>query len=373
MAEAATLERPVSLVATVLENPVTVLTDAQRFDRFYEEMKRETDALVPDVSTRKGREEIASMAYKVARTKTAIDEAGKRLNEDARAKIAVVDEARRKIRTQLDALKDEVRHPLTEWEAAEEERVARVERSFTDVRQAAIVEHGDTAALVLLRLEVLRQAEVDPALYQEREEEARDTLASAIASLEAAHARLVQEEADRAELARLRAEAAERAERERQEAEAAAAREREAAAARAREEAAARAEAEQAARVAAAAEAAERAAVEAAERRAREAHEAQEREHAQALAAERRRADEAEAARRAAAEAAAAAERRRQEEAAAAQAEEDRRARDRKHKAAILGTAKAAIMHAGAVDEETARKIVLAIQGGHVPAVTLKF
>jgi colicin import membrane protein len=55
-------------------------------------MKRETDALDADVTTEKGRKAIASMAYKVARTKTAIDEAGKKLNEEARARINAVDE-----------------------------------------------------------------------------------------------------------------------------------------------------------------------------------------------------------------------------------------------------------------------------------------
>ena len=72
-----------SLVAIVAENPVVVLTDQAKFDRFYQEMKRETDAHVADLTTEKGRKAIASLAFKVARTKTAIDEAG--LNQYTRA------------------------------------------------------------------------------------------------------------------------------------------------------------------------------------------------------------------------------------------------------------------------------------------------
>ncbi|WP_277750417.1 hypothetical protein [Croceibacterium ferulae] len=42
------------------------------------------------MTTAKGRKAIASLAAKVARTKTAIDDAGKKLNEEARAKINAV-------------------------------------------------------------------------------------------------------------------------------------------------------------------------------------------------------------------------------------------------------------------------------------------
>ena len=87
-----------ALVAQVSANPGLVLLDRERFDQFYEAIKAETDKLVPDLTTEKGRKEIASMAHKVAKTKTAIDAAGKLLNEEARSKINIVDAARRDIR-----------------------------------------------------------------------------------------------------------------------------------------------------------------------------------------------------------------------------------------------------------------------------------
>ena len=76
-----------NIVALVEATPAVVLTDKRKFSEFYEGMKAECDAHVPDLTTEKGRKAIASLAYKVARTKTAIDEAGKALNEDARALI----------------------------------------------------------------------------------------------------------------------------------------------------------------------------------------------------------------------------------------------------------------------------------------------
>jgi flagellar motility protein MotE (MotC chaperone) len=63
------------------------------------------------------------MAHKVARSKTYIDNAGKDLVAELKALPKQIDESRRVVRERLDALKDEVRRPLTEWEA-EQERIA---------------------------------------------------------------------------------------------------------------------------------------------------------------------------------------------------------------------------------------------------------
>jgi colicin import membrane protein len=132
------------IVALVEANPVMVLTDAKKFSEFYDAMRRETDALEADVATDKGRKAIASMAYKVARTKTAIDEAGKKLNEEARARINAIDESRREIRKQLDDLKDEVRRPLTEWEEAEASRLERAGAELAKIREMGRVDIGDS-------------------------------------------------------------------------------------------------------------------------------------------------------------------------------------------------------------------------------------
>lgn len=81
----------------------------------------------PDVSTKAGREAISSLAYKIARSKTFIDEKlGKPLVADWKAKAASVDKLRKVARDRLDALKTEVRQPLTEFEQAEADRQARI-------------------------------------------------------------------------------------------------------------------------------------------------------------------------------------------------------------------------------------------------------
>lgn len=342
-------------------NALAILTDSEKFDRFYEDVKRETDKLEIDLTTERGRKAIASMAYKVARSKTAIDDAGKTLTQEWRDKISVVDNARRAIRDRLDALKDTVRQPLTDWEVAEDARVKRVESTLAMWRGWAVVLAGETPEDVQERLDALESTAVGEIEFGSHYNIAVSLKATVEQSLTAAMERIVKEAADHAELERLRAadaarEAAERAQQD--EAERVQ-----------RAEAAEKAEAEERERIAARRKADE----EAIARRAAEAAKAEaDRQHAAALAAEKRRADEAEAAHAAEAKRIA-------DEQAAAKAEADRQAaeqaardRDRKHRGEIMGAAKVAIMNVGA-DEETAKKVVLAIVAGEVPHVTLRF
>ena len=112
------------LVVIEKQNAMAVFTTKEQLDPIIEAIEKEARSLVPDVSTRKGRDAIASMAHKVARSKTYIDNAGKDLVAELKALPKQIDESRRIVRERLDALKDEVRRPLTEWEA-EQERIKR--------------------------------------------------------------------------------------------------------------------------------------------------------------------------------------------------------------------------------------------------------
>jgi len=76
----------------------------------------------PDLTTKKGRDAIASNAYKVARCKTLLDDAGKEETAKAKEIPNKIDAARRDMRTRLEALQTEVRKPLTDWES-EQERI----------------------------------------------------------------------------------------------------------------------------------------------------------------------------------------------------------------------------------------------------------
>lgn len=95
----------------------------------------------PDLSTAKGRQAVASLAFRVARSKTFLDNLGKDLVADWKKQAADVDALRRIIRDRMDALKEEVRAPLTQWEEAEKERKRRVD--------AALLRLSNTAQFVI--------------------------------------------------------------------------------------------------------------------------------------------------------------------------------------------------------------------------------
>lgn len=193
----------------------TIFRTEGQIDPLLEKIAAEARAHVADTSTKRGREAIASLAYKVARSKTALDDAGKALNEDARKQIGVVDAARRVARDFLDKLRDEVRKPLDDWEAAEEKRLADLKDRLARL-QAAESRPLATSAEARALLEKLEAAVIDES-WQEYREIAERARAGALAAVRSSLASIEAREAQEAELERLRiqnarleAEAAER-------------------------------------------------------------------------------------------------------------------------------------------------------------------
>ncbi|HGK3812936.1 TPA: hypothetical protein ACJ12Z_004293, partial [Klebsiella pneumoniae] len=180
--------------------------------------------LVPDVTTKKGRDAIASMAHKVARSKTYIDNAGKDLVAELKALPKQIDESRRVVRERLDALKDEVRRPLTEWEAEQERIKAEeamnalhaeaLEMNIKFDRELAAKFEADHEMALLMDKDFDRER-ADKAAEAERQRIARE---EEIKRLAEEKAKREAEERHRAELeAAARREAEERAAKERAE------------------------------------------------------------------------------------------------------------------------------------------------------------
>lgn len=114
------------------ESALTVFTEPKGLDPYLAHVRAEIDAFVPDVSSKKGRDAIASIAHKVAKSKTYLDGVGKELVDRLKEQPKLVDAERKRMRELLDGWKDEVRRPLTEWEQAEEKRVADLQRRIAE-------------------------------------------------------------------------------------------------------------------------------------------------------------------------------------------------------------------------------------------------
>jgi len=342
------------------ETALQVFQAANGLDPYLQQIRAEIDAFVPDVSTKKGRDAIASIAHKVARSKTALDNVGKELVAELKEIPKKIDAERKRMRDTLDAWKDEVRAPLNEWEQAEADRVARHTDRIDWLRNRDDQATELSTAEIQARIAETEAVEVGPE-WEEFEAEAHRVKAATLTTLQLALTKRQAYEAEQAELERLRAEAAQREQKDREER---IARE---AAEQAQREAEQRAQAERdaaAKREADAKAAAERRELELklqAEQAEREKLEAQQRaEQAERDAAER-------------AERAAAAERQRQtDEQARIEAEAKAREADKAHKAAINRAALEAFV-AGGMTEECAKQAVTLIAKRQIPNIQITY
>lgn len=161
-----------------------------------------------DVTTDAGRQTIRSTAYKVARSKTALDDLGAKMVEEQKATVRAVDASRKKMRDQLDVLRDEVRKPLTEFEERERARVGAHEAMIHSVDMLTVLPYGATSVEIQQRLDQLERVPArDWEEFADRFAMVRLHVSTCLESyLQSA----LKEEASQAELRQLRAEALER-------------------------------------------------------------------------------------------------------------------------------------------------------------------
>ena len=200
------------------QNAVQVFTGGG-MKALLDQIESRVRAISLDASTASGREEIRSTAYRVARTKTALDAEGKRLTEGWREATKKVNEERKLASERLDALADEVRKPLTDYENHEKARVAAHEAALRDITglQEMIKLYPDMRAdLLEEHLYNLRNSFPDQN-WEEFAGRAKSARAEAESYIIRRLADRRKYEAEQAELERLRREDLERRARERDE------------------------------------------------------------------------------------------------------------------------------------------------------------
>lgn len=229
------------LVVIERANALTVFKSADQIEEILAKVEREVMSFVPDVTTAKGRKEIASLAYRVSQTKSYLDGLGKDLVADLKEIPKLIDANRKTVRDRLDALRDKARQPFTEWEEEQErikaEEQARIKadedrKRFESDHEIALLmneKHDREAKEKAEEAERLRLAHEEELKRQAAEQAKREAEEKAAADLAAAKKReedaiaakaqaelLAKQERERAEYAA--AAAAARAEREKQEA-----------------------------------------------------------------------------------------------------------------------------------------------------------
>ncbi|HHT1312704.1 TPA: hypothetical protein ACTYCC_004165 [Klebsiella pneumoniae] len=296
-------------------------------DAYLEQIRQAVNE-VPDLTTKKGRDRVASLAAQVSRSKTAIEKPGreylKRLKEAVRPAEAEI----KRFVDACDELRDATRKPLTEWEA-EQERI-KAEEAMNALHAEALAMNEEFDRQLAARIESDHEMALlmNDAFDREQADKAAEAERQRIAH---------EEEIKRLAAAAAAREVEQRAQREREEA--------------AHREAVLKAQAEQAERDRIAAEqkaeADKQAAIEAERRKAQEEadrirREAEQREQAR-LAEEKRKAEE-----------------------------ESRRAADVEHRRGINTAAVQALIDHG-IPYEWAKACIIAVALGKVPATTIKY
>ncbi|MEE3929686.1 hypothetical protein V2I84_05345 [Pseudomonas viridiflava] len=197
------------------EKALQIFQTPKGLDPYLQIVRDKIDAFVPDVTTRKGRDAIASIAYTVARSKTALDNRGKELVAELKEIPKLIDAERKRMRDTLDTWQEEVRRPLNEWQAKEDARVEFHNSMIRHIEDCGLgLIGGQPQPFGLLFRELEEKIIVDEK-YQEFEAEAHRVKAAALAKLRASFDEHQKREAEQAELARLRSEAEARAKAER--------------------------------------------------------------------------------------------------------------------------------------------------------------
>lgn len=196
-----------------LPAPQTVV-DALKaeFEKRYEIAREEIKEFKPDLSTGKGRKAIASLAYKISRTKTGLDKAAEAVVADQSKIVKAVNAERKTMKETLDGMRDDVNKPLDDWKEKEAAREAFVKDAFTalDIDTTSM----DSEAIQAL-LEDVAERKYDPDVFLDWHTPIENRRSEVIQTLNKAFEDRLQFEADQEELAELRRDKEARAEADR--------------------------------------------------------------------------------------------------------------------------------------------------------------
>ncbi|WP_341519878.1 hypothetical protein AABC73_15110 [Pseudomonas sp. G.S.17] len=181
---------------------------------FLQMIKDEVSGEVPDLSSRKGRDRIASLAATVSKRKAAVEKPGRDYLRKIKELPKVIEVELREFVRDADALRDEIRKPLTDWEVAEVARRDKHADAIQRLKDLAIFTEMPSAAFVAQVIADLELVAIDDS-WQEFLPEAAQVKDKSLVTLRALLADRTKVEADLAAIAKFNAEQAIREQQER--------------------------------------------------------------------------------------------------------------------------------------------------------------
>ncbi|HDS1238700.1 TPA: hypothetical protein QEG37_004912 [Pluralibacter gergoviae] len=180
----------------------------------YLDQIRELAKEVPDVTTKKGRDRIGSLARMVGSSKTAIEKPGREYLKKLKEAVKPAEEELRVFTRECDAIRDEILKPRNEWEA-EQERIKAEEEAKAAAEALRIQVENDHEIALLLNEKFDREvaekaAEAERNRIAYEEEIKRQAAEAAAREVEMRAQREREEAANREAVLKAQAEQAER-------------------------------------------------------------------------------------------------------------------------------------------------------------------
>lgn len=169
------------------ESEITGIFDKDNgVEELFEKLKANVFPVIHDVSDKKNRDQIKSLAYSVSRSKTAVDNYGKELVAGIKEQAKVIDNKRKFWRDECDKLRDSVRAPLTAWENEQQAKIDAVKEKIDSMKNYSVVSIDTTPEEIQKRIDRIKKAELSEEVYGDLLSEAKLVKYEAIESLESA-------------------------------------------------------------------------------------------------------------------------------------------------------------------------------------------
>lgn len=175
-------------------------------DPYYQLVRNQVLSEVPDLNTKAGIARVKSLARIVSESKAAIEKPGRNYLKQLKEIPKVIEAELRDWNQKMDALRDEVRQPVTELEENEKARIAALGYRIADIQAlGAKATTESPSAEIKLWIGELEAIAID-ATWDEYQERAQLAKEAAKVKLEAFLQNRLTWEAQQAEIARLKAE-----------------------------------------------------------------------------------------------------------------------------------------------------------------------
>jgi len=161
-----------------------IFTAKNGLDTYLQPLQELVESYHGDASTEKGRKDIKSFRYKLARSKTYIDDIGKALVSELKKQPKLIDAERKRVRDLIDGWSATCSKPLTDYEAREQARINEIEAKL-NIIAAAIEKIGvitDGQYLATIEADKKSYFDFDPQEFEAKKATALESFDSAIAA-----------------------------------------------------------------------------------------------------------------------------------------------------------------------------------------------